>query len=447
MKIITLLLLIPFFAWSQATVHFNQKENMSFTDPYFGRHRQGENFEDMILEEIQQAKRELLVAVQELSLPHLAQAFADAKNRGVDVKIVIENTYHNAFSEFTPEMVLKLTPHMQEKFAEFKLLADFLGNKDGESSTEEMQKIDTIRILRQNKIELKDDTADGSKGSGLMHHKFIIRDGESLVVTSANFSLSDFFGDLSLTSSRGNSNALLLIQSQGMVQIFREEFLQMWGQDNQKPRFGVKKNFRPLRRVIINGQKLSAIFSPFSSKIQWEQTSNGIIARELNAAQKSVDFALFVFSEQALANAMNGKSLMIRGLVEPSFAYREYSEMLDLLGVEILDPKCRYEEGNLPWIPPIVTVGIPLSAEGDKLHHKFAVIDGKKVIFGSHNWSEAANKNNDETLLVIEDSKIAYEFTKEVNRLSQKALLGVPNWLKKRIMERETACRKPNSKY
>jgi phosphatidylserine/phosphatidylglycerophosphate/cardiolipin synthase-like enzyme len=121
--------------------------------------------------------------------------------------------------------------------------------------------------------------------------------------------------------------------------------------------------------------------------------------------------------------------------------------MLDLLGVEILDPKCRYEEGNLPWIPPIVTVGIPLSAEGDKLHHKFAVIDGKKVIFGSHNWSEAANKNNDETLLVIEDSKIAYEFTKEVNRLSQKAILGVPNWLKKRIMERETACRKPNSKY
>ena len=46
-------------------------------------------------------------------------------------------------------------------------------------------------------------------------------------------------------------------------------------------------------------------------------------------------------------------------------------------------------------------MGVPILPKGDLLHDKFAVIDNKTVITGSHNWSEAANHGNDETLIVI----------------------------------------------
>ncbi|NJK62165.1 MAG: hypothetical protein HC921_05290 [Synechococcaceae cyanobacterium SM2_3_1] len=35
------------------------------------------------------------------------------------------------------------------------------------------------------------------------------------------------------------------------------------------------------------------------------------------------------------------------------------------------------------------------------MHHKFAVIDESIVVTGSHNWSQGANRNNDENVLII----------------------------------------------
>ena len=47
---------------------------------------------------------------------------------------------------------------------------------------------------------------------------------------------------------------------------------------------------------------------------------------------------------------------------------------------------------------------------GDKLHHKFAVVDNTTVITGSFNWSPSAAHQNDETLLVIKHPKLAAAF-------------------------------------
>jgi len=62
-------------------------------------------------------------------------------------------------------------------------------------------------------------------------------------------------------------------------------------------------------------------------------------------------------------------------------------------------------------------VGTPRLALGDKLHHKFAVIDNKIVITGSFNWSPTAAHTNDENLLVIHSPKLAAHFTHEMNRM------------------------------
>ena len=53
-------------------------------------------------------------------------------------------------------------------------------DKDGSLSDAEISSGDALAIVREAGIPMIDDTADGSKGSGLMHHKFIVIDGKTV---------------------------------------------------------------------------------------------------------------------------------------------------------------------------------------------------------------------------------------------------------------------------
>jgi competence ComEA-like helix-hairpin-helix protein len=77
---------------------------------------------------------------------------------------------------------------------------------------------------------------------------------------------------------------------------------------------------------------------------------------------------------------------------------------------------------------------------GDRLHHKFGVVDGKTVLTGSHNWSEAANHGNDETLLAIESPTVGAHFEREFDRLYKGAILGIPARIKQRIDAQKKEC-------
>jgi competence ComEA-like helix-hairpin-helix protein len=144
---------------------------------------------------------------------------------------------------------------------------------------------------------------------------------------------------------------------------------------------------------------------------------------------------LFVFSDQQLANILEERhhqNVQVRALIAPQFAYRPYSEGLDMMGFALSD-NCKYEVDNRPWKNPISTVGVPILPKGDLLHDKFAVIDNKTVITGSHNWSEAANNGNDETLIVIENPTVAAHYQREFNRLYGKIKPGLPANVKSKI--------------
>jgi phosphatidylserine/phosphatidylglycerophosphate/cardiolipin synthase-like enzyme len=129
-----------------------------------------------------------------------------------------------------------------------------------------------------------------------------------------------------------------------------------------------------------------------------------------------------------------------RTLIDPGFATRYYSELLDMLGVEMKGPNCLAEKDNQPWRHPSTQSGFTLLDKGDVLHHKFAVIDQRKVIVGSHNWSQAANDQNDEAVFIIEDSKIAADYKSEFENLFKKSVLGVPTWLSQKISDQDKLC-------
>ncbi|MEO0936048.1 MAG: phospholipase D-like domain-containing protein [Cyanobacteria bacterium J06641_2] len=336
-----------------------------------------------------------------------------------------------------------LTKREQEKYQEFNKFVDI--NEDGKLSQEEINQRDALKILRNSKIPLIDDTADGSKGSGLMHHKFIVVDNRFVIDTSANFTLSGIHGDYDNYDSLGNVNNLIKIDSVELADIFTEEFNIMWGDGvggKFDSKFGLQKPRRDFQEVIFGNNKVTVNFSPASPTKLWIDSSNGLIGKTLKSAEKSIDSALFVFSAQRLSNILetsHQKKVKIRTLLEPDFAYRFYSEGLDMTGVA-LSNKCKYELNNQPWSNPIQTTGIPLLTSGDLLHHKYSVIDKKIVITGSHNWTEAANIGNDETVLVIENPKVAAHYVREFERLYSNAEFDIPRRIEKKVKQQEKEC-------
>ncbi|WP_242053478.1 DUF655 domain-containing protein [Nostoc parmelioides] len=355
----------------------------------------------------------------------------------------IENTYTRSLSNLTPDEVKKLTDREQARYQEYFKFVDL--NQDNQLSPEEVNQRDALIILQNSQIPWIDDQADGSAGSKLMHHKFVVVDNRIVIVTSANFTLSDVFGDFSNSSSLGNANNLLHIDSPELAALFTEEFNLMWGDGvGGKPdsKFGLQKPVRPPQKITLGDNTITIHFSPTSPALLWIQSSNGLISETLNLANKSIDMALFVFSEQRLANTLENRhqqQVSIRALIDKQFAYRYYSEALDMMGIA-LGNKCRYEIDNRPWSNPVTTVGVPTLREGDLLHHKFSVIDNQIVITGSHNWSDAANHGNDETLIVINNPTIAAHYEREFARLYAKAQVGVPVKVQAQIQQEQKQC-------
>jgi phosphatidylserine/phosphatidylglycerophosphate/cardiolipin synthase-like enzyme len=424
-------------------VYFNHSESTEYKEPYRQQTRFGDDLEKQIVDAILQAKSTVDVAVQELRLPKVAEALVDRQKAGVKVRLILENTYSRSWSSFTAAEVGKLNKREKERYQEFRQFIDI--NKDNQLSSEEINQRDALAILGNAKVPIVDDIADGSAGSDLMHHKFVIVDNRIVIVTSANFTLSDIHGDYSNNTSLGNANNLLNIDSPELAALFTKEFNIMWG-DGQagksNSKFGLKKPMRLPEEISLGANKITVHFSPTSPTQPWSQSSNGLIGKTLNSAEKSVDMALFVFSEQRLVNILENRhqeSVQIRALIEPQFAYRSYSEALDMMGIS-LSNKCKYELNNHPWQNPITTVGVPLLPKGDLLHHKFAVIDGQTVITGSHNWSEAANNGNDETLLVIENPVVAAHYIREFERLYNQAKIGFPPKKLEKVKTEEKKC-------
>ncbi|MFN3361486.1 MAG: phospholipase D-like domain-containing protein [Pseudanabaenaceae cyanobacterium] len=454
-------LLEPLPQHPQIQVYMNQQQANSFVD-LRGIDRYGDDHEGLILDFINSAKQSVDVAVQEFRLPRVAKAVIDKHRSGVKVRVIIENTYSKGWSEFTEAEASRLDSHRRPRYEEYKIFAD--DNKDGVLTTEEARRNDAIYLMKQAAVPMLDDTADGSKGSGLMHHKFVVVDGQKVLLTSTNFTWSDAYGDYDNTETRGNANNMMIIDSREVANLFLEEFNLMWGDGpGGKPdsKFGVQKPHRPARKVQVGDAEVWVKFSPDSkSQVPWEATTNGVIAANLYKARKSINMALFVFAEPRIGNLLEEKQkqgVEIAVLVDPSFAYREYATTLDLWGY-VSTQDCRV--GNRrPWSKPIPgKVGIPALVKGDKLHHKYGLVDDELVITGSHNWSASANHLNDETLVVVKHPTVAAHYRREFDRLFENARLGPsrkivetapqvcpPNGSKKRVARRRKTAPEDNN--
>ncbi len=118
------------------------------------------------------------------------------------------------------------------------------------------------------------------------------------------------------------------------------------------------------------------------------------ITQYLGSAETSIDVMLYQFSNPALQEALaeaRARGVRVRVLLEPRVD-SNYA-MASLLA----------EQGI--WVKWA-------SKEYTNTHAKTAVIDGRKVLVGSTNWSVQAMRSNREASVLVDSVEVAVEFEK-----------------------------------
>jgi phosphatidylserine/phosphatidylglycerophosphate/cardiolipin synthase-like enzyme len=123
----------------------------------------------------------------------------------------------------------------------------------------------------------------------------------------------------------------------------------------------------------------------------------------LAEARVSIDAALHRFNSQVLAQALldaHARGVRIRLLTDRS----KYSESA---ATQRLLSSCGF--------PIRVTHG--RDGEDSKMHHKFAVLDGRLVITGSYNWTFASEQRNHENVVILREPKLTETYLHEFETL------------------------------
>ena len=136
----------------QIEVLFNHRDNSSYRSPLTGRWRNGDDLERSLIAAIEGAQQEVLVAVQELTLPGIAKALIAARDRGLTVQVVLENTYSSPWREQQPT---HLANHQRQRWQRLQQLADLDG--DGITTDEEAAAGDAVGLLQEAGIPMVDD--------------------------------------------------------------------------------------------------------------------------------------------------------------------------------------------------------------------------------------------------------------------------------------------------
>lgn len=235
-------------------------------------------------------------------------------------------------------------------------------------------------ILKGAGIPIVDD-----KRPAIMHNKFLVVDGAAVWTGSWNFTDGDAY--------HLNNNGIL-IRSPELAQNYAAEFEKMF----TKRLFGPKKPAGVPNPVLtIDGVHVENYFAA-------EDKVAGRVVAHLNKATQSIHFLAFSFTNDAIGNAMMAQAkagVQVAGVFETTGSETQYSEYgrMKKVGLDVL------QDGN-PYV----------------MHHKVIVIDGREVIFGSFNFTDNADKDNDENLLIVDDPAMAQQFEAEYQRVRDVAL-------------------------
>ncbi len=323
-----------------------------------GENAQTVDISSKFISRINAAQHSIDVALYSLSGTvgsNIATALINAKNRGVKVRMIVE---------------------------------------DDNSNTAPMS------TMKSSGIPFITDSFDPlNAGSGLMHNKFAIFD---LCDTSSFTDDWVWSGSWNATDPGNNSDAqnAVEIQDKALANAYTMEFNEMWGSstdtaNSSQSRFGIRKTDNTPHKFNINGTPVELYFSPS------DQTTLHIYQR-LNEATSSINICMLTFTRSDLAQALVAKKAAgekVRVILDNNTDSGNQFNFLQNGSVDI------HLKGS--------ALGTGL------LHHKYAIVDAENssadaaVITGSHNWSNSAETSNNENTLMIHSKRVANLYLQE----------------------------------
>jgi phosphatidylserine/phosphatidylglycerophosphate/cardiolipin synthase-like enzyme len=311
---------------------------------------------------IADTKSELLVALYDCRLDEsAARPIRDALRRCLEQGISVRLIYDNSFRK----------PQNHGDF-------EAVGGDFAETNTHE----------RVAELGLPDQAVRGIQGEGLMHQKYIVRDGEAVWTGSMNWSND---------SMSRMENTLVAMESSQIADLFRRDFEQLW----ESRRTFESGSFRTDAAPLTFAGKRADTDVDFSPG-QGEHI-NEWVARRIRDARRRIIFCSMLINSskvlEALMRVLDERSLelwgvydqtQMEGVLHPWESQPQVQWKVDAIH-RLLREAEMVGKNSLPYRP---------GHSHNFMHNKLLIVDDA-VITGSYNLSHAAQANAENMLSII----------------------------------------------
>jgi len=119
----------------------------------------------------------------------------------------------------------------------------------------------------------------------------------------------------------------------------------------------------------------------------------------LDSAKKSINICIFTISDDRISRKI--VDCMEKGVIVKVITDN------DKQNDKGSDVNWLYDKG----------IEVKMDMSRNHMHHKFAIVDNKKILTGSYNWTRSAAKYNHENFLITTDKKTVEKFSAEFEKL------------------------------
>jgi len=344
------------------------------------------------------------MAISKFTAPYL-KVFFQSDRAKIDGKVVHElvkfihgakESVDVAIYDLRNDKVLKALKSMSTK-VRLHILYDS-GRPGGSSKSVDPKPSKTAEAIKAHGLDAFAQPVN-EKSSHLMHDKFIVRDGSSVWTGSGNFTN----GGLLL-----QDNNFIAIDSPGIAAAYAKTFGDLGAPGHSITHVSGAVTSSPTK-VKVGSIPITVEFSTQVGETEGVETE---VQKRLKNAKKVRIIAMLISDPGILTTLLSFRNANkdILGVLDPH-------ETKVGMGKKAGNPEFWFAQGDPRFaFAPSKAFDTSGKDTNNFMHNKLMIIDDKIVITGSYNFSENAEAN-DENVLVIESTAVAAAYDKYFNTL------------------------------